>query len=98
MMRCCLVALMLAPAPPKPLRATANLHKHQGAVPVPHHQINLAPAAPGRPIIAHRQLQARRLQMCQGLVLGIVAPLTRGGFFGSPWGGHGGWFFSKEIH
>ena len=48
--------------------------------------------------IAHRQLQAGRLQMGQGLVLGRIAPIARGGLFGSPWGGSGGWSFSKEIH
>ena len=48
----------------------AHLDKHQGAVAGLHDEIDLAAAAPGRPIIAFEQAQARGLQMLQGPVFG----------------------------
>ena len=71
-------------APKRTAGAAAHLHKHQRAVPVPHHQINLAPTAPWRPIIAHRQLQSGRLQMRQRRVFCRIAALSGGGDI-SPW-------------
>ncbi len=50
--------------------ALAHLDEHQGAVASLHDQVDLAAAAPGRPIIALEQAQARGLQVLQGPVLG----------------------------
>src|SRR6218665_1447150 len=50
--------------------AVAHFYEHQGAVPVAQHQVDLAAAAPGRPIIARHQLQTGGLQMGQGQGLG----------------------------
>ena len=75
--------------------AAAHFHKHQGAVPVAHHQIDLAPTAPWRPIIALQQLQALRLQIRQRLVFGSIAALAGGGVCRSA---RGAGPFSKEFH
>ena len=78
----------------------AHLNKHQRAVTIAHHQINLAPTAPGRPIIALQQLQARSLQKGQRLVFGRIAPLPRGAATCGVRRRRAGmgWLFSKEIH
>ena len=47
-----------------------HLDKDHGAVARLHDEINFAAAAPGRPIIAFEQAQARGLQMLQGPVFG----------------------------
>ena len=79
-------------APEGAAGAAAHLDKHHGAIPIAHHQINLATAAPGRPIITLQQLQARSLQTGQRLVFGRIAPLPRGaaaGGISAPWAGTG---------
>jgi len=74
MMRCCLLAVMLAASPSiggaGPL---AHLHEHQRAVAITHDQVDFAAAAPGRPIIPLQQLQTRHLQMGCGTVLAGIA-------------------------
>lgn len=56
--------------------------------------------APGRPIIALQQLQARSLQKGQRLVFGRIAPLPRGAATCGVRRRRAGmgWLFSKEIH
>src|SRR6218665_1385917 len=68
----------------------ARSQEHQGAVPLAQHQVDLAAAAPGRPIIARHQLQTGGLQMGQGQVLGGMAALAGGGRAGGGWWGGGG--------
>ena len=53
-----------------------HLDKDHRAVASLHDQIDLATAAPGRPIIALKQAQARGLQMLQGPVFGRRPRLT----------------------
>ena len=55
--------------------APAHLDEDQRAVGVAQDQVDFTPAAPGRPIIAHQQPQARALQMLQGAVFGGIAKL-----------------------
>ena len=54
----------------------AHLDKHQGAVASLHDEIDLATAAPGRPIIAFEQAQARGLQVLQSPVFSRSPRLT----------------------
>ena len=79
-------------------RPAAHFDKHQRAVALAHDQINLATAASGRPIIAHHQLQASRLQMGQGLVLRHIAAFARGGGGGSRARAPRRFSLSKEFH
>ena len=58
-------------------------------------ELDLAPSAPWRPIIALQQLQALRLQIRQRLVFGSIAALAGGGVCHSA---RGGGPFSKEFH
>jgi hypothetical protein len=79
MMRRCLKWLMLAAAPPNARLALAHFDEDHGAARLAHYQIDLAAAAPGRPIIARQQLQAAPQQMRECPVLGRVAGLLGGG-------------------
>lgn len=54
----------------------AHLDKDHGAIASLHDQIDLAAPAPGRPIIALQQAQARGLQVLQGPVFGRRARLA----------------------
>lgn len=54
----------------------AHLDKDHGPVTGLHDQVDLAATAPGRPIIALQQAQARGLQVLQGPVLGRSPRLT----------------------
>src|SRR6218665_2197149 len=66
--------------------AVAHFYEHQGAVPVAQHQVDLAAAAPGRPIIARPQLPTGGLPMGPGPGLGGAAAPPGGGGAG---GGRG---------
>ena len=59
--------------------AAAHLDKHQRALGIAHDEVNLATAAPGRPIIALHQTQAGGLQTAQCLVFTGLAQLPGGG-------------------
>lgn len=75
--------------------AAAHFHKHHRTVTFAQDEVNLAPSAPWRPIIALQQLQALRLQIRQRLVFGSIAALAGGGVCHSA---RGGGPFSKEFH
>ena len=75
--------------------ATAHFHKHHRTVTFAQDEVDLAPSAPRRPIIALQQLQALRLQIRQRLVFGSIAALAGGGVCRSA---RGGGPFSKEFH
>lgn len=59
----------------------AHLHEHQGAVGLPHNQIDLAAAAPGRAEVAHHEPHALREQQGQRQVFGPSARRRRRGPF-----------------
>ena len=69
--------------------------KHHRAVTLAQDEVDLAPSAPWRPIIALQQLQALRLQIRQRLVFGSIAALAGGGVCHSA---RGGGPFSEEFH
>ena len=75
--------------------AAAHFHKHHRTVTFAQDEVDLAPSAPWRPIIALQQLQALRLQIRQRLVFGSIAALAGGGVCHSA---RGGGPFSKEFH
>ena len=75
--------------------AAAHFHKHQRTVTLAQDEVNLAPSAPRRSIIALQQLQALRLQIRQRLVFSSIAALAGGGVCRSA---RGGGPFSKEFH
>ena len=58
-------------------RAGAHLHEHQRAVALAHDQVDLAAAAPGRPIIARDQAEPARAQVRERAILGRI-PLLLG--------------------
>ena len=75
--------------------AAAHFHKHHRTVTFAQDEVDLAPSAPWRSIIALQQLQALRLQIRQRLVFGSIAALAGGGVCRSA---RGGGPFSKEFH
>lgn len=75
--------------------AAAHFHKHHRTATFAQDEVDLAPSAPRRPIIALQQLQALRLQIRQRLVFGSIAALAGGGVCRSA---RGGGPFSKEFH
>ena len=75
--------------------AAAHFHKHHRTVTFAQDEVDLAPSAPWRSIIALQQLQALRLQIRQRLVFGSIAALAGGGVCHSA---RGGGPFSKEFH
>ncbi|GKS86058.1 hypothetical protein AVMA1855_17920 [Acidovorax sp. SUPP1855] len=80
---------MLAPAPPNALLgAASHFHEHHRSIAIPHDQIDLAAATPGRSIIALDQPQSSGLQVGQREVFGSIADHARGGHR----------FFPKESH
>ena len=75
--------------------AAAHFHKHHRTVTFAQDEVDLAPSAPWRPIIALQQLQALRLQIRQRLVFGSIAALAGGGVCRSA---RRDGPFSKEFH
>lgn len=75
--------------------AAAHFHKHHRTVTFAQDEVDLAPSAPWRSIIALQQLQALRLQIRQRLVFGSIAALAGGGVCRSA---RGGGPFSEEFH
>jgi len=72
------------------LGAAAHLDENERSVGRAQHEVDLPAAAPGRPIIARLQAQARRLQMGQRQVFGRLPHGPRG-TAAQP-------HFFKEIH
>ncbi len=58
--------------------ALAHFHEDHRAAGIAHHQVDLAAAAAGRPIIAREQLQPGVHQVGQGAVFGGIAGLLGG--------------------
>src|SRR6218665_1855799 len=80
--------------------AVAHFYEHQGAVPVAQHQVDLAAAAAGRPIIARHELQSGGGQVGEGEGLGGMAALAGSGCAGGRRGRSGRccrWSLSKEF-
>jgi len=69
--------------------AFSHLDENQRAAAVAHHQVDLAAAAPGRPIIAGDQLEAGGRQVRQRALLGGVAGLLGAG---------GRFFLARDFH
>jgi hypothetical protein len=64
-----------------PLAGTSSapyLNKYDRAILITHDQVNFAPTAPGRPIIALEQAQTGLLQVFKGLVFSRITRLLGG--------------------
>jgi hypothetical protein len=61
----------------------ANLHEHQRPIAIAHHEVDLAAAAAGRPIIAGKQAHSLRLQVRQRAAFRRIA-FRLGGHRGLP--------------